>query len=67
VIYFDTFPDHGGLDPVAEARTNIRMTNRLRAVAAGLADDPALAAAIAAQDAAAGLAIVAAALYGGAG
>ena len=65
VIYFDTFPDHGGLDPVAEAETNIAMTDRLRAVAARLARDPALTAAIAAQDAAASLRIVAAALYGG--
>lgn len=66
VLYFDTFPDHGGLDPVAEARTNIAMVERLRAVAATLADDPALAAATARQDAAAALAIVARALYGGA-
>lgn len=64
VIYFDTFPDHGGLDPVAEARTNIRLTERLRSVAAGLVDDAALADAIARQDAAASMAIVGAALYG---
>lgn len=64
VIYFDTFPDHGGLDPVAEARTNIRLTERLRSIAAGLADDAALADAIARQDAAASMAIVGAALYG---
>jgi xylose isomerase len=64
VIYFDTFPDQTGLDPVAEARTNIRLVDRLRAVAAGLAGDPALAAATARQDAAAAQAIVAAALYG---
>jgi xylose isomerase len=64
VIYFDTFPDHSGLDPVEEARTNIRLVERLRAVAAGLAGDAALAAAIAAQDAALSQRIVAAALYG---
>lgn len=64
VIYFDTFPDHGGLDPVAEARTNIRLTERLRSIAAGLVDDAALADAIARQDAAASMAIVGAALYG---
>ncbi|MEY4981809.1 MAG: hypothetical protein RIR62_75 [Pseudomonadota bacterium] len=64
VIYFDTFPDHGGLDPVEEARTNIRLTERLRAIAAGLAGDPALAAAQARQDAAATMRIVTAALYG---
>lgn len=64
VIYFDTFPDHGGLDPVEEARTNIRLTDRLRAVAATLAADPRLAAAQARQDAAATTRLVAAALYG---
>lgn len=62
-IYFDTFPDHGGLDPVAEARTNIAMADRLRAIAAGLSGDPALSAAIAAQDAATALQLVAARLY----
>jgi len=65
VIYFDTFPDHGGLDPVAEAKTNIQMTDRLRAVAAGLVDDADLAAAIARQDAAASMSIIGKALYGG--
>ncbi|RYH07002.1 TIM barrel protein [Tropicimonas sp. IMCC6043] len=64
VIYFDTFPDHSGLDPVEEARTNIRLTERLRAVAEGLANDPALATAIESQDAARSQRIVAAALYG---
>lgn len=64
VIYFDTFPDHGGTDPVEEARTNIRLTERLRAIARGLAGDKALADAIARQDAAASQRIVAAALYG---
>lgn len=63
-IYFDTFPDHGGTDPVEEARTNIRLTERLRAIARGLGGDRALAAAMAAQDAAASRRIVAAALYG---
>lgn len=64
VIYFDTFPDHGGLDPCAEARANIMMAERLRAVAASLTGDAALEAAIARQDATASLAIVADALYG---
>ena len=64
VIYFDTFPDHGGLDPVAEAATNVVMTDRLRRVAARLVDDLELAAAIARQDATASLRIVADALYG---
>lgn len=59
VIYFDTFPDHGGLNPEAEAATNVVMADRLREVAARLAEDPALAAAIARQDAATSLRIVA--------
>jgi xylose isomerase len=63
-IYFDTFPDHGGLNPIEEARTNIALTERLREVAEGLVDDPDLAAAIARQDAALSQRIVARALYG---
>ena len=62
-IYFDTFPDHSGLDPVAEASANIAMTRRLMAVAQRLIGDPALAVARARQDAAAALQVVAAALY----
>ncbi|MEM9639777.1 MAG: TIM barrel protein [Pseudomonadota bacterium] len=57
-IYFDTFPDHSGLDPVAEARTNIEVVERLRRVASGLVQDRALQAAIAAQDAPAAMRIV---------
>ncbi len=64
VLYFDTFPDHGGMDPVAEARANIALVERLRSVAAGLARDPDLAAATDRQDAAAAMRVVAAALYG---
>ena len=64
VIYFDTFPDHCGLDPAEEARENIRLTDRLRAVAEGLARDPALAGAQARQDAAAATRILTRALYG---
>ena len=66
VIYFDTFPDHGGLDPVAEAAANVHMADRLRTVAARLANSPDLTLAIARQDATASLRIVADALYGGA-
>ena len=66
VIYFDTFPDHGGLDPAAEAAANVQMADRLRAVAARLANSADLTAAIARQDATASLRIVADALYGGA-
>lgn len=64
VIYFDTFPDQGGLDPRAEASTNIALTERLRAVAADLVDDAELAAAVAAQNAALSQRIVARAIYG---
>lgn len=63
-IYFDTFPDHSGIDPEAECATNIAVVERLKAVAAGLADDAALASAIARQDAPASQMIVARALYG---
>ena len=66
VIYFDTFPDHGGLDPCAEAATNIIMAERLRAVAAALVDHAGLAEAIARQDAAASLRIIAQELNGAA-
>ena len=64
VIYFDTFPDHGGLDPVTEARANLALTDRLRAVAAQLRPNVALAEAQARQDAAATLRIVTQVLYG---
>jgi sugar phosphate isomerase/epimerase len=64
VIYFDTFPDHSGLNPVEEARENIRLTDRLRAIAAGLGADPALKEAQLRQDAAAVSRIVTTALYG---
>ncbi|MGV8986928.1 MAG: sugar phosphate isomerase/epimerase family protein [Cypionkella sp.] len=63
VIYFDTFPDHSGLDPKAEAAANVEMTDRLRAIAKRLAADPVLAKATAAQDAAAALRAVSAHLY----
>ncbi|ABG33233.1 hypothetical protein CEP88_08195 [Roseobacter denitrificans] len=61
-IYFDTFPDHSGLDPVAEARTNIDVVNRLRAIAQGLAGDADLQAAIARQDAPLSMRLVQAAM-----
>ena len=64
VIYFDTFPDHGGLNPVEEARTNIQLVERLRTIAAGLVDHKELQAAIAMQDATRSMRIVAGALYG---
>ena len=64
VVYFDTFPDHSGLDPLEEAKTNIQLTERLRSVAATLKDDDGLAEAIARQDGALSQRIVARALYG---
>ena len=63
VIYFDTFPDHSGLNPVAEAAANVMMTDRLRATAKRLSSDMALASATAVQDAAAAMQAVAAQLY----
>lgn len=63
VIYFDTFPDQAGLNPVHEARANIALTDRLRAIARDLAQNPDLSAATARQDAAAVSLIVASALY----
>ena len=64
VIYFDTFPDHSGLDPREEAQSNVVLAERLRAVAATLTGNAELQAAIARQDAAISQRIVAAALYG---
>ncbi|MES2540275.1 MAG: sugar phosphate isomerase/epimerase family protein [Pseudomonadota bacterium] len=64
VIYFDTFPDHGGTDPVGEARANIAVTDRLRAIARTLAGNGELAEAQARQDAAAATRLVMSTLYG---
>ena len=61
-IYFDTFPDHSGLDPVEEARTNIEVVERLRATASKLVSDKALQAAIAQQDAPMAMRLVQAAM-----
>lgn len=63
VIYFDTFPDHSGLDPAAEAAANVEAADRLRAIAKRLASDPTLLKATAAQDAAAAYRAVSAQLY----
>jgi sugar phosphate isomerase/epimerase len=49
-IYFDTFPDASGLDPVAECAANIRTVRRMLAAVARMAGDNQLAAAQAAQD-----------------
>ncbi len=63
-IYFDTFPDHGGTNPLEEARANVVLTERLRAVAVRLASNSELAAAQVSQDAARATQIVTAAIYG---
>jgi len=64
-IYFDTFPDATGLDPVAECAANISAVEALAGVLDRLRNDAALARAIAAQDAAASQRIIQNALYGG--
>jgi len=63
-IYFDTFPDTAGMDPVAECAGNIATVSALRKAAAKLKHDAALRRAIEAQDAVTAQAIVRAALYG---
>lgn len=63
-LYFDTFPDASGLDPVAECEANIATVRRLLAVADTLDADNRLAGALAAQDAVAAQRIVNEALIG---
>ena len=63
-IYFDTFPDQTGLDPVKECEVNIATVKRLYRVADRLDLSNALSAAIAAQDSVAAHAIVQDALMG---
>jgi xylose isomerase len=64
-IYFDTFPDAVGLDPVGECAANIGAVEGLARVLDRLRGDAALSAAIARCDAVASQRIVQAALYGG--
>ena len=61
-IYFDTFPDHSGLDPIEEARTNIEVVQRLRTIATKLVAHTELQAAIARQDAPVAMRLVQAAM-----
>jgi xylose isomerase len=63
-IYFDTFPDAVGLDPVAECSTNISAVEGMSRVLDRLRKTTALDEAIARQDAVASQRIVQAALYG---
>ena len=65
-IYFDTFPDAVGLDPVAECAANIAAVEGMARVLDRLKGNAALDAAIAAQDAVASQRILQTALYGGA-
>ena len=63
-IYFDTFPDAVGLDPVAECSANISAVEGMSRVLDRLRGNAALEAAITAQDAVASQRILQAALYG---
>ncbi|MCY0093786.1 sugar phosphate isomerase/epimerase family protein [Hoeflea ulvae] len=64
VLYFDTFPDLSGLDPVRECEANIATVQRLLTVADKLDSDTRLADALADQDAVASQQIVNEALFG---
>lgn len=64
VLYFDTFPDVSGLDPVAECEANIATVRRLLAVADRLDGDNRFSEALARQDAVASQTIVNEALIG---
>ena len=63
-IYFDTFPDAVGLDPVAECSANIAAVEGMSRVLDKLRGNEALDLAIAAQDAVASQRILQSALYG---
>ncbi len=63
-IYFDTFPDAIGLDPVAECSANIAAVEGMMHVVKTLRNDANLMRFVAAQDAVASQRIVQAALYG---
>lgn len=63
-IYFDTFPDITGLDPIAECSGNISVVESMKRVVQKLKGNKFLANAILKQDAVASQAIVQAALFG---
>jgi len=63
-IYFDTFPDMTGLDPVRECATNIATVRRMLAAVERIEADNGLAEAVARQDAVASQAIVQALVLG---
>lgn len=64
VLYFDTFPDVGGIDPVAECALNIDSVLAMKSIVARLRATPALDDAIRCQNAVAGQKIVHAAIFG---
>jgi xylose isomerase len=64
-IYFDTFPDITGLDPVAECAANIATVESMRTIVQHLHGDNRLSAAIASQDAVTSNSIIRKAIYGG--
>ncbi len=63
-IYFDTFPDTTGLDPVAECSANIAMVESMRGIVKRLQGNNELQAAIARQDAVKSSSILRQAMYG---
>ena len=63
-IYFDTFPDLTGLDPVKECETNVATVKAMLRVIEKLDGDNALSGAMALQDAVAAHAIVRKAMFG---
>ena len=65
VIYFDTFPDTTGMDPVAECSANIATVEAMRNVVRKLQADNRLKTAIAGQDAVTSNNVVREAFYGG--
>ena len=64
-IYFDTFPDTTGMDPVAECSANIATVEAMRNAVRKLQADNRLKTAIAGQDAVTSNNVVREALYGG--
>jgi xylose isomerase len=64
-IYFDTFPDTTGMDPIAECSANIATVEAMRKVVQKLRQDNRLKTAIAGQDAVTSNNVVREALYGG--
>ncbi len=64
VIYFDTFPDVTGLDPVGECENNIAMVNDLWELAKGLTGQSGLLEAIDRQDAVASQDFIRRAIFG---